>query len=381
MNENSIIPIRPLTGDISAKLFAAPVLSALPKSVPTVAFRAPDPADEERWRWHTIGGRAYRIAQPVTFTPYASAQPCSARCRFCSETLVETGAARPSSGLRPGPDYFASLENALHELRGLPLSYSLSGLETTDDAGWMGAMLDVLARHAAVSPVLNRVLYSNGAGLAVPSQGEALLQRLAGFGLDWVELSRHHFDEAANQSIMRFRHGIEVQYQQSFEAMARGLVDSVNVKLVCIAQQGGVSQVDDIMRYLAWAHGLGIRSVIFREFSKLDDGYRDNVTARYIGAARVSMNALLAQCLAAPVFADDFAFEQVTEGYYFWNLRGRFRDMQVTFEASDYSQMHRQHDSGNVYKLVFHANGNLCGDWNPERHVLFAASRKEQANG
>ncbi|MYN01027.1 hypothetical protein GTP41_02840 [Pseudoduganella sp. DS3] len=357
---------------MSASLFAAPVLAALSKSVPTVAFRAPDPADDERWRRHNIGGRVHRIAQPVTFTPYASAQPCSARCRFCSETLLETGGGRPSSALRPGPGYFAALERALEQLRGLPLSYSLSGLETTDDAAWMGAMLDILAQHAALSPVLNRVLYTNGAGLAVTQQGEALTERLAGFGLDWLELSRHHFDAATNQSIMRFRPGVQVQYQQAFSAMVRRLAGRLNVKLVCIIQDGGVAQAEAVLRYLEWAHALGVRSVIFREFSKLDESYKDNVTARYIGKARISMDGLLAQCLATAEFADSFVFEQVTEGYYFWNLIGRLRDMQVTFEASDYSQMHRQHGSGDVYKLVFHANGNLCADWNPERHVLLA---------
>ncbi|XLZ68899.1 hypothetical protein ABT364_20450 [Massilia sp. SR12] len=372
MSERNVIPIQPLTGDISASLFAAPVLAALSQSVPTVAFRAPDPTDEERWRRHTIGGRVHRIAQPVTFTPYASAQPCSARCRFCSETLLESGGGRPSSALRPGPGYFKALTSALEQLRGLPLSYSLSGLETTDDASWMGAMLDILAQHAAVSPVLNRVLYTNGAGLAVPQQGELLTERLAGFGLDWLELSRHHFDEATNQSIMRFRPGVQVQHQQAFSAMVRRLADRLNVKLVCIIQDGGVAQAEAVLRYLEWAHALGVRSVIFREFSKLDDSYKDNVTARYIGKARIAMDSLLAQCLGTAEFSDSFQFQQVTEGYYFWNLVGKFGDMQVTFEASDYSQMHRQHNSGDVYKLVFHANGNLCADWNPERHVLFS---------
>lgn len=43
--------------------------------------------------------------------------------------------------------------------------------------------------------------------------------------------------------------------------------------------------------------------------------------------------------------------------------------------------MHAQHGSGDVYKLVFHANGNLCADWNPERHVLFATARQEAHHG
>jgi hypothetical protein len=89
------------------------------------------------------------------------------------------------------------------------------------------------------------------------------------------------------------------------------------------------------------------------------------------------MAGLLEQCLARQDFTDRFAPEQVTEGYYFWNLIGRYGDMRVTFEASDYGRMHRQHGSGDVYKLVFHANGKLCADWNPERHVLFTAGGQD----
>ena len=376
-----IIPIRALSSDVATSLVAAPVLAALPVAVPTVAMRAPDPLDASRWHNHAIGGRSYRIAQPVTFTPYASAMPCSARCRFCSETLVEQGSKRPASGLRPSGAYFSQLREALQQLEGLPLSYSLSGLETTDDPDWLYRMLDVLEGHAAVSPVQGRVLYSNGAGLAHPAHGQALLERLARFGVDWVELSRHHADAAVNQSIMRFRPGVHVQRQAAFTGMLRSLSERLPVKLVCIVQECGVASPQDLLHYLAWARDLGVRAVIFREFSQLDERYRDNVTARYIASTRVAMAGLLEGCLALPDFLDRFTCEQVTEGYYFWNLVGRYGDMRVTFEASDYARMHRQHQSGDVYKLVFHANGKLCAGWNPDQNVLFEAGREEVRHG
>ncbi|MFS1526112.1 hypothetical protein ACL7TT_18740 [Microbulbifer sp. 2304DJ12-6] len=37
-------------------------------------------------------GRTLKLALPVTFTPYASVKPCSARCQFCSENLRSAGA-------------------------------------------------------------------------------------------------------------------------------------------------------------------------------------------------------------------------------------------------------------------------------------------------
>src|SRR6478736_5988140 len=88
-----------------------------------VRLRLPTP---DRLRDHRIGGVVRRVAQPVTFTPFASAQACSARCVFCSETLVHRDARVLSASLRPAGDYHAGLRRALHELRGLPIGISLS---------------------------------------------------------------------------------------------------------------------------------------------------------------------------------------------------------------------------------------------------------------
>ena len=62
-----------------------------------VIMREPGGSDTVRWTTHTLAGRSYRVAQPLTFTPYASAKACSACCRFCSETLIDESASGPMS--------------------------------------------------------------------------------------------------------------------------------------------------------------------------------------------------------------------------------------------------------------------------------------------
>ncbi|WP_428214340.1 hypothetical protein, partial [Enterococcus casseliflavus] len=86
-------------------LMPAALQQLLENRLPRVIRREPDQDDARRWRRWEIGGRTVQIAQPVTFTPYASAQPCSARCRFCSETLDDGGPH--AAALRPGPQYGA----------------------------------------------------------------------------------------------------------------------------------------------------------------------------------------------------------------------------------------------------------------------------------
>jgi hypothetical protein len=352
---------------------ASPVSSRL-RGMPLPLWRrVPSLHDASRWCDHAIGERTWRVAQPVTFTPYASARPCSARCRFCSETLrTHVGGTSPDT-LRPGADYFAALRDALSQLRGLPLSYSLSGLESTDDPDWFLRMLDTLdAASSDGVEVDERVLYSNGAGFAHEG-GERLIDALSAFGLSWLELSRHHHDAEANQRIMRFRPQEPIAGNDRFEQIARALAHRLPTRWVCIVQQGGIADADAVRTYLRWAARHGAGTVIFREFSRLGDGYRDTGSRRYIEANRVSIESLIEACMASPLWSE-FTPTQITEGYYFWNLRLRHSSgMEVVFESSDYTAMHERHASGDIYKLVFHANGRLCAGWSPDRDVLWDA--------
>ncbi|MBN3727017.1 hypothetical protein, partial [Burkholderia sp. Ac-20379] len=326
------------------------------------------------WHAHTLAGRALRFARPLTFTPYAAARPCSARCRFCSETLIDDTAPGPmAASLRPGTDYFEILSRALRALRGVPLSYSLSGLENTDDPAWLASLLATLGAAGNDGPAVEgSVLYTNGAGLV--EHGGALLPALRGFGLSWLEWSRHHDDEAVNQSIMRFRAGQPVMRRAAFEQAFAAARAAVPAKLVCIVQRGGIETAADVRRYLGYARALGAGAVIFREFSALTEAYRPNATRRHIDRARVPIDALLLACLADPGFARDHEPVELTGGYYFWNARWRHRDgMEIVFETSDYGAMreHERRAADAVYKLVFHPNGNLCAGWQPSRDILW----------
>lgn len=359
----------PATLPLSA---ASSLFERLRATTTQLARRAPVEHDATRWHPHTLGGRRYRFAQPITFTPYASVRPCSARCRFCSETLRPTAAGTMAQALRPGADYFDLLARALAQLRGLPLSWSLSGLEASDDEDWLLQLLRTL-RQAEHDGVIahERVLYSNGAGFA-RGRGDELIAALTGFGLSWLELSRHHPDPLRNQRIMRFRDGEPVADNAVFEAAARSIAQAMPLRQVCIVQHGGVADAHDVAAYLDWARHCGAGTVIFREFSRLGEGYRDNGTRRYLEGQRVAIEQVLADCMAAPWWPR-LKPTQITEGYYFWNLRLRdeANGMDVVFESSDYSAMHRRHASGDIYKLVLHADGRLCAGWQPDRDVLW----------
>ncbi|NHV29445.1 hypothetical protein [Burkholderia sp. D-99] len=338
-----------------------------------LALREPPADDRTRWHTHTLGKRTIRFAQPLTLTPYAAAQPCSARCRFCSETLVDATAHGPmAASLRPPADYFDRLGRALRALQGVPLSYSLSGLENTDDPAWLLSLAATLGAAGDDGPdVGGSVLYTNGAGLV--EHGGHLLPALANLGLSWLEWSRHHDRDDVNQSIMRFRAGQRVMRDAAFEAAFTAARARFPVKLVCIVQRGGIETPTDVLRYLERARTLGASAVIFREFSVLPDTYRHNATRRYIDRARIAIDALLLACIADPVFSAQYEPVALTGGYYFWNARWAHRDgVEVVFETSDYGAMREHELRDAVYKLVFHPNGNLCAGWQPMRDILWS---------
>jgi hypothetical protein len=326
----------------------------------------------ERLRHYRIGDRVWQVAEPITFTPFASAKPCSARCTFCSETLVHREARVLSASLRPQPGYETGLRRTLRELRGLPLSISLSGLEATDDARWLSGVLTALLEHEENGGLVEeKVLYTNAAGLARETTGHILLPQLRAHNLTRAEVSRHHYEQEVNDAIMRFRPGQPIREREVFERTVRDLQVHVPVRLVCVLQASGVATAKEVFAYLAWAESLGVRDVVFRELSRLGDDYQANQPFRIIERERVVMEALLEQLLESGSFREQLVPCAMTAGYYFWNLRLRDRGgMDVTFETSDYHEMKQRHGSGIVYKLIYHANGNLCGDWDPEREVL-----------
>ncbi len=241
---------------------------------------------------------------------------------------------------------------------------SLSGLEQTDDADSFEGVLDAIRVHRSHgATVTDVVLYSNGSGLTEVTTGARLLPRLS--EVTRVELSRHSSAQAANDAIMRFRPGVPVASMERFAEVARGAAEYTHVRLVCVIQRGGVDDAESLFAYLRWARSLGVRDVVFRELSRLGTLYRPNRTLRFIEDGRVSIESLFRAAMGR-----DLVPVRATAGYYYWNVECAFEGATVTFETSDYTEMKRLHCSDVVHKLVFHSNGTLSADWDPDREVL-----------
>lgn len=317
-----------------------------------------------------IGDQFYNIQLPITFTPYAAAQPCSARCWFCSENLrFEDHIA--SNSLVMIEEYHHHLDQALGELIKIPLGLSLSGLEFSDVLDWALKTIDCLINwQDQGGQWTEKALYSNLAGFANASNRINLITHLKMLELDRLEVSRHHYDEYKNKEIMLFRKNQDISKNNIFIETLNDLHKEFPTRLVCILQKDGISNLNEVYQYLNWANTLGIRYIIFRELSDItDDRYKPNNTYKKIKFNKISVEKILFEILSA---LDKSLWKpvQIETGYYYWNCMWETPWGTVVFERSDYGFMKQAHESQAIHKLVFHPNGNLSSDWTPNINVL-----------
>ncbi|OON70890.1 hypothetical protein [Hymenobacter sp. CRA2] len=320
-------------------------------------------------------GQTWQLRPGLTFTPFANAVRCTAHCAFCSEELQRYDGHQLTAKrlIDDYPAYFARLRESLQPFRGLPLGLSLSGLEATAEPQWLRELLACLSGLEAEGVVFDeKVLYTNGSGFVLsPDLGPALQE----FGLSRLELSRCHDDEAVNQQIMRFNRNQPVRHNAVYAATVRTLHQHLFVKNSCILTQAGVATLADVERYLAWAAGLGVRRVVFRELSRLEGSYLPNVFTDWIEAQRVPIEPLLTA--AVPTLERPRAGWQYagsTFGYYYYNEHYRWQDTEVIFETSSYPALQTANATGVLQKLILHSDGTLAGDWDPDSRVISRAS-------
>jgi hypothetical protein len=319
----------------------------------------------------TAFGQQRWLRPGLTFTPFANAVRCNAHCAFCSEELMRHEGHQLTAKrlIDDYPAYFARLREVLQPFRHFPLGLSLSGLEATAEPVWLRELLACLTELESSGLLFDeKVLYTNGSGLATtPDLGLALQD----FGLDRLELSRCHDDEAVNQEIMRFNRNQPIRHNAVYEATVGWLHRHLTIKNSCILTRVGIATLPDVERYLAWAAGLGVRQVVFRELSRLEGSYLPNVFTEWIEANRVPIEPLLLAVVPTLETArPGWHYAGSTFGYYYYNEHFRWQNLEVIFETSSYPALQAATATGVLQKLIYHSNGTLSGDWDPDSQVL-----------
>ena len=295
----------------------------------------------------------------LSFTPYIE-NKCSAACRFCSERLIKNGQDSLCGAMCE--DYEQKLSEVLSVLNGRNVFLSLSGKEPTESPELLYSILCAVKRAKKNGlMVSDAVMYSNFSGFC--KYRSRLTDILTAFPLTRIELSRHHFDEEINQSIMNFRPGEKIKANDILAGTVRNIRKIFPMRMVCVLQRSGVGDIAGVERYLDFADSMGINDVVFRELAVFGDSVDAGNTADYIIENRVEIWDIIHD------LPEGFRLVSITQGYYYFSFVYTYNRMRVCFEMSDYEEMEKRHTGSRIHKLIFYPDGKLCRSWNKKGEV------------
>jgi MoaA/NifB/PqqE/SkfB family radical SAM enzyme len=240
-----------------------------------------------------INNEAFNIRSGLTFTPFANPTKCNAHCRFCSEELQRKHQKELTAlnVINDYDKYFEALASVLKDLSQIDnIGLSLSGLEATSDPIWLLRFLDAISIRNKIPNFDEKVLYTNSTGLY---KHPDLVYALKEAKFDRLEISRCHYDDTVNQKIMYINRNEPVHQNEAYEKMIHHVQQHLHIKNSCILTQIGVNSVLEVEYYLDWIMSLGVKEVVFRELSRLDDNYIENKAKIWAEENRVPIDHIL----------------------------------------------------------------------------------------
>lgn len=94
------------------------------------------------------------------------------------------------------------------------------------------------------------------------------LKKLIGIPIDSVALSRHHYDDNINNSILGFN--------APSSSDIKSVSDKLNLHLSCNLLKSNIDNKDSIIKYLEFADNVGVDDVGFVSLMKVNDYCKDN---------------------------------------------------------------------------------------------------------
>lgn len=109
---------------------------------------------------------------------------------------------------------------------------------------------------------------------------------------------------------------------------------------------------------------MGVNEIVFRELSIFDNCVKSDCTSNYICSNRVEIFDLLETLDKA------FTLKSIYKGYYYFSFVYEYSGNTIIFEMSDYEEMIKKHKSGEINKLIYYPNKDLCLDWNMQNKIF-----------
>ncbi len=319
---------------------------------------------------------------------------CNADCKFCvaqlryahrsriydKKSLFKAGDGRMAiqhdSGnhdkrhIREADGYLARLEEVLKVVRPLNPSVSITGGEPT-----ISPLLPEILRLVDKYGFRKRTITTNGSGLLLARENDTILGHLIRNGWNHLNISRTHYDDDINKSIMRY--GQDKEYCSI--PMLKEILETVGPtalkhRLSCLLLKEGVGTVEDMKRYIDFYGELGADNFIFRELMNYDSTAVNQEKMRYCDENKVRLDDIWEE------MEGDAEFKPYLNlvGYYYYVEIYKYRGMTVASESADLNQQYveKKKHGDIVYEMIFHNNGNLCGSWIDDEEILDEYQRR-----
>jgi len=289
----------------------------------------------------TLSGVPFRYHPNINFYVDMMAA-CNCSCWFCIANVEF------NRQLNPRADLVDLLDDSLHTLSPLSPSIQITGGEPTLFNKKLIDMLKVVHAHKIHKSVLNTNGFDLNSGVA---------RAIRRYGIDHVDISRHHYNDKVNDRIMGGGIGSE-QLRKSIDLIAD------KARIQCNLMSASIDTYGEVMQFIAYAyHKLGATNVMFSSLTTLPkDSYYDESVIKGTNNGPVNTAFIMDN-----IERDDrFHFEKYRGGvaYYYeiWKFTGYDIPMTIVFKHSDNHWLEAvDNDPELMLDVVLHTDGTLAG--------------------
>lgn len=295
---------------------------------------------------------------------------CNANCKFCVAQLryENKGLMYKKGRIASDEEYFKRLEHVLEYLRPLNPSVSITGGEPTKSHRLI-PILELIEKYG----YRKRTLTTNGSGLFDIVGDKTILQHITDNHFQHLNISKAHFDETINKSIMQYENGY-CSNEDIAKIATFAKANNLRPRMSCLLLQDGIKTMEDIVNYLNFYQSLGIDNVIFRETMDYDESKMLNLPKmEYLKANKVRLNDIWRQ------IDNDSRFTPIRQllGYYYYVEVYKYQNIDMVSESANLVKLYQEKEAAKdtVFEMVFHPNGNLNGGWEDKEDVLLSYNK------
>ncbi len=223
---------------------------------------------------------------------------CDAACPFCIAPIVDR---------KDGKGFFEGLSFALSLTRQVDGTIQIVGGEPL-----ISKRIYRLLHEVSTIDCRRTIVNTNASSLS-PNIASAMKSA----GVSCVNVSRHHYDEACNQDIMRMK---KVSSNNDFHRGISYLHDvRLGVRMQCNIIKGHIDSVESMLAYINWCLSLECREISFSQLFPLSlFDYQKPIEPGYAEAHQVDLRKLVTEMDASGVFSPVPAHELRGKRFLTW---------------------------------------------------------------